>query len=210
MTSPDPADEPSGRQVYQGVRTGGRSARVKQAVLDAATVELVDGGYAAFSLPKVAERAGVHLSTVHRRWQTKERLILEVLSGLTAGMVPDPRGSSLRADLLELARSVAEMLGEPTTLRLLRAAFVLPDEELDQLRKGFWGDRFDVAQAVVDRAIARGELPEGTDGWDIVEPVHATIWMRVLVTGLPVDRDVLERVVTLSLSVVRAPGLDNG
>ncbi|MBJ7471328.1 MAG: TetR/AcrR family transcriptional regulator [Solirubrobacteraceae bacterium] len=202
MTSPEPADEPSSRQVYQGVRTGGRSARVKQAVLEAAVVELVEGGYAAFSLPKVAERAGVHLSTVHRRWQTKERLILDVLSGLTAGMVPDPKGSSLRADLLELARSVAEMLGEPTTLRLLRAAFVLPDEELDQLRKGFWGDRFEVAQAVVDRAIARGELPEGTDGWDIVEPVHATIWMRVLVTGLPVDHDVLERVVNLSLSVV--------
>lgn len=200
MTEPaaDAPAEPRG-QVYQGLRTGGRSARVKEAVLAAAVAELTDRGYEAFSLARVAERAGVHLSTVHRRWGNKPGLMLDLLTELTQGMVPDPHRDSLREDLQELADSVAAMLREPTIVMLLRAAFVLPDEQLGELRQRFWSGRVEVAQAIVDRGIQRGELPAGVVGWDVVEPIHATIWMRLLITGFDVDDALIGRVVDRAL-----------
>lgn len=194
----DPNDtakaEPRG-QVYQGVRTGGRSARVREAVLGAAIAELTERGYEAFSLPGVADRAGVHLSTVHRRWASKAGLILDVGTELTTGMVPDPDRESLREDLLAMAHSVAAMLREPAIVMVLRAAFVLPDEQLSELREAFWAGRLEVAQKIVDRAVARGELPADVAGWDLVEPIHATIWMRLLITGLDVDDALIERLI---------------
>lgn len=201
MTEPraTPSAEPRG-QVYKGVRTGGRSARVREAVLTAAIEELTERGYESFSLPRVAERAGVHLSTVHRRWATKAGVILDVGTELTAGMVPDPQRETLRDDLLELAESVAAMLREPSIVMVLRAAFVLPDEQLAELRESFWAGRREVAQQIVDRAIGRGDLPAGSDGWAVVEPVHATIWMRLLITGLEVDDALIERIVDRAIA----------
>ncbi|MDO9353716.1 MAG: TetR/AcrR family transcriptional regulator [Solirubrobacteraceae bacterium] len=201
MAEPRPAGKPEPQgQVYQGVRTGGRSARVRPAVLGAAVDELTEHGYALFSLPRVAERAGVHLSTVHRRWTDKAGLILDLGTELTAGMVPDPLGETLREDLMALAESVVAMLREPSIVMVLRAAFVLPEEQLTALRTSFWTGRIEVAQAVVDRAIARGELPAGSSGWDVVEPIHATIWMRLLITGLEVDDALLGRLVDRTIT----------
>lgn len=209
MTEPsaDAPAQPRG-QVYQGLRTGGRSARVKEAVLAAAVAELTDRGYEAFSLARVAERAGVHLSTVHRRWGNKPGLMLDLLTELTQGMVPDPHGDSLRDDLRQLADSVAAMLREPTIVMLLRAAFVLPDEQLDELRQRFWTGRVEVAQAIVDRGVRRGELPAGVAGWDVVEPIHATIWMRLLITGFDVDDALIGRVVDRALETAGATSRD--
>lgn len=176
---------------------------MRSAVLAAAGAELTEHGYDAFSIPRVAERAGVALTTVHRRWGGKPGLIADVLAVLTSASVPDPQEATLAADLTALARSVAEMLREPETIRLLRSAFALPDDTLADVRAQFWSSRFAVAQAIVDRAIGRGELPAGTDGWAVVEPVHAPIWMRLLITGLPVDDAMIDDVVARALLFVR-------
>ena len=196
------------RREYQGTRPGGRSARIRTSVLEAAAIELTEHGYDAFSVPRVAERAGVALTTIHRRWGGKPGLIADVLAEVTQMMVPDPQGSSLREDLRLLAQSVTDMLREPATILLLRSAFALPDEALDQVRQEFWVSRFAVAQAVVDRAAERGEVRAGLDGWAIVEPVHALIWMRLLITGLPVDDAMIDAVV--DRAVTSAMATDRG
>lgn len=197
------SDAAPSRRAYQGTRPGGRSARVRRAVLDAVLSELVEVGYDELSLPRVADRAGVALSTIHRRWDGKSALVAEALADVTEAKVPEPDLGDVRSDLLALAGSVAAMLSEPVTIQVLRSAFALPDAELVELRARHWGPRFEVARAVVDRAVARGELPEGTDGWEIVEPVHARIWMRVLITGLPVDDALIERSVDQALAQAR-------
>ncbi|MFA9270431.1 MAG: TetR/AcrR family transcriptional regulator [Baekduiaceae bacterium] len=194
--------EPS-TQVYKGTRPGGRSARVRAAVLAAAAEELLEHGYDGFSMPRVAERAGVALTTVHRRWGTKARLIADIFADATAVAVPEPQGDTLEEDLRTLAGDVAASLENPMFVTLLRSAFVLPDEELDALRQAFWVSRYAVANSVARRAIDRGELPEGTDGWAVVERVHAPIWMRLLITGLPVDGAFIDELVRDALVLAR-------
>ena len=48
-------------------RLGGRSARVREAVLGAAFAELDERGYEGFSIDAVARRSGVHKTTIYRR-----------------------------------------------------------------------------------------------------------------------------------------------
>ena len=56
-------------------RPGGRSARVRSAVLAATLEVLVETGYDGMTVDAVAARAGVHKTTVYRRWPTKAALV---------------------------------------------------------------------------------------------------------------------------------------
>lgn len=51
-------------------RPGGRSARIRTQMLDAVRAELGEHGYDGLSMDAVAARAGVHRTTVYRRWGT--------------------------------------------------------------------------------------------------------------------------------------------
>ena len=71
-------------------RPGGRSARVRSAVLMAALDALADGGYGSFTCEAVAERAGVHKTTVYRRWGKRWRIIdLACRETYTTKLLPD-------------------------------------------------------------------------------------------------------------------------
>ncbi len=178
-------------------------ARVRESVIAATLAELTEVGYSDLVLPRVAERAGVALSTIHRRWGTKSALVVDAVGELTSVQVPDPDGPDLRSDLLELARAVHAMLAEPATIRLLQGMFALPADELAAMQLGHWGPRFAVAQAVVDRAIARGELPRAPTGGPSWKPIHARLWMRLLITGIGVDDAFLARVVDLAIGAAQ-------
>ena len=60
-------------------RPGGRSERVRSAVLTAAREELLEGGWDSFSHRAIAKRAGVDPATVYRRWPTRPRLAVDAL-----------------------------------------------------------------------------------------------------------------------------------
>ena len=56
-------------------RPGGRTARTGAAVLAAAIEELSARDYADISVESIAARAGVHKTTVYRRWGSKVEII---------------------------------------------------------------------------------------------------------------------------------------
>src|SRR5271156_7094325 len=99
----------SNRQVVQGVRTGGRSARVREAILDAALSELIDGGYAALSVEAVAARAGVNKTTIYRRWPTLDDLLVEALTEWSHDALPAQDTGNIETDLLALGRQLADI-----------------------------------------------------------------------------------------------------
>lgn len=206
MGEPDDIDvgEPSRSTAYKGTRPGGRSARVREAVLAAAAAELVEVGYAELSLARVAARAGVATTTVHRRWGSRARLVTDVFDANAVTAVPDPQCDSLEADLRTFGGAAAAGLAQPAVQMLLRSMFSLPPEELERIQEAYWEARFVIAQTIIDRAIARGELPAGTTGWSVFEPLLSTIWMRRLITALPIDDATLDRIVADALLLARA------
>ncbi len=170
-------------------RPGGRSARVRTSVLTAAADLLAEVGYDGLSTDEVAKRAGVHRTTVYRRWPTKPELVADAV-GLTAEeQVPIPDTGRLDDDLLALARLVAASIGGADAVRLSRSlvAAAATNEPLTELLHRFMGNRMDQSEPIVTRAIERGELPAGTDPRVVIEAVVGALWFRVLLTGEAVD-----------------------
>src|SRR6266511_5046821 len=81
-------------------RPGGRSARVRSDAIAATLAELAERGYAALSLESIARRAGVHKTTLYRRWGTREELVLEAMLARAGEHISVPDTGSLRGDLL--------------------------------------------------------------------------------------------------------------
>jgi AcrR family transcriptional regulator len=178
-------------------RRRGPSSRVRAAAIAATLAELAEGGYSALSLEKVARRAGVHKTTLYRRWGTREELVLEAMLERAGEHITVPDTGSLRQDLLELARTAAANAASPEVAAMARAvAAESPrDSRLAAANRRFWAERLALDGVIVERAIERGEIAPGTDPTRVIEAVVGPIHLRLLLTGEPVDRAFLEGIV---------------
>lgn len=170
-------------------RPGGRSSRVRTAVLQAAFDVLVEQGYDALTLPEVARRAGVHPATLYRRWKTKPGLLAEAMLELRAEVGPAADTGTLRGDLERLLAGAVAVLQEQPARAVLAALAGQADPAQDVIdaRDAFWTARLHPVRDVVDRAVARGELPAGTDPETVLELLIGPAYVRMLVSGRPTD-----------------------
>ncbi|WP_405927264.1 TetR/AcrR family transcriptional regulator [Streptomyces sp. NBC_00035] len=181
-------------------RVGGRSARVRQAVLDATLRAVAEHGPDAVSIPEVARQAGVHETSVYRRWGTREHLVIDALLTYSQLQLPIPDTGTLREDLITFAGSLADYLNSPFGKALARSMAAADDDpSLAEGREEFWRGRFDLARIMIDRAVARGELPKDTDPELALEVLIAPLHLRVLLTHQPIDDHLTGRLVDLLL-----------
>jgi len=188
-------------------RTGGRSARVVNDVLEATLDVLARNGYAALSFEEVAAKAGVSRTTVYRRWPSKHDLVRTALLRLAEMRSAARDTGTLRGDLLEFIRvkiidDRRERERQAGLLRALMAEF--GDQELLALARLVRDRMQQPIVAAVERAIARGELPPGTDPLLVIDPVFATLHFRLAVFGHEPDLGLAEQLVDVVLAGARA------
>jgi AcrR family transcriptional regulator len=143
MTSGAP-EVPEHRSHQKPQRKPGRprSAQAHQAILDATIQLLIEEGYRGLSLEQVAARARVGKTTIYRRWPSKQDLVIEAITQVTAG-APIVETGDARADILKalrdgledmrsmtgqvLLRLVGEMSSTPELFRAFQEQAVAPD-----------------------------------------------------------------------------------
>src|SRR5882757_5649550 len=103
------------------VRPGGRTARVREAVLRAAGDALAEQGFAHLDLADVARRAEVGKTTVYRRWGSVTGLVADLLADMAEQSLPRTDTGTLRGDLRANARLVRHTLADPRQGALFRA-----------------------------------------------------------------------------------------
>ena len=100
--------------IKEGLRPGGRSARVQESIHSAVRDLLEEQDRASVTVPQIAARAGVTPSTIYRRWGDLSALLADVA---LARMQPDSEPAStgsLRGDVLAWAEQyLDEMSSEP-------------------------------------------------------------------------------------------------
>jgi AcrR family transcriptional regulator len=188
-------------------RTGGRSARVVNDVLEATLDVLARVGFAALSFEAVAEKAGVSRTTIYRRWATKGDLIRAALLRMceTHGLVARDTGT-LRGDVLEVVRAkVLDPVERERHTALLRSGVAdLDDPELAAIGRLVRTQMQQPLVAAVERAVARGELPAGTDASLVMDPIFLTLHFRSAIFGEDVGMDFAEQLVDVVLAGARA------
>ncbi|NUT54078.1 MAG: TetR/AcrR family transcriptional regulator [Saccharothrix sp.] len=187
-------------------RPGGRSARVRATVLDAVHAELAEHGYLGLTVEKVADRAGVHKTTVYRRWGTVDVLVADALDHTRETEWQAPDTGTVEGDLIAVATEVADTFADPERRRVPIAivAAALQSTRALEAKREFFAARNAAAAEVVTRAVARGELPPQTDPVEVVRLTCAPLYHRIFITGEPVDRATAERSARAALAAARA------
>ena len=186
--------------------SGRRGAVVRRAVLEATLEELGEGGYASLGIERVAARAGVHKTTVYRRWPDRETLVTDALLELAAADFAIPDTGDVDRDLHAFAQSLVEWLhgpvGRPMVAMLGSDAARLPAAV--DARQRFFANRAAALGTRVRSAVDLGQLPARTDPLDLLSTIVAPLYLRLLVTGAPVTPADGSRAVDVALLAARA------
>ena len=187
-------------------RPGGRTARIAESVFAAAIAELADRAYADISVESIAARAGVHKTTVYRRWGSKPELIRQALAGAAGTHIQVPDTGRADTDARMLARAVQAILAAPQGAAITTALIVggLSSPEIAELMRQFWAGRLAAIEVIVARAVGRGELPPGTDPAAFMHAVSAPLYFRLLVTREPITEPDADAAADAALAAARA------
>jgi len=180
-----------------------RSETARKAVLAAAAELLLAHGLSAVSMDAVAERAGVSKATIYRWWPTKETLALDALYTEWAAATPQSGDSgTLRGDLLLLLRPWARLASGRPYGRVIAA--LLTEAQTDpafsaEYRQRVVEPRRDQARAILDRAIARGEIPPETKTEVALDLLYGPLYHRLLHGHAPLDDQFVDDVIDMAL-----------
>ena len=177
-----------------------RGPRLVEKVLQVTLEEVGRVGFAALSVETVAALAGVNKTTIYRRWPTKFELVRAALDCVGQDVTDLPDTGSLRGDLLALATALMRSLETPGG-RALYGRIVSGDgPELAEVIASLYAETGREHAIIVERAIARGELPEGSDPVLIIEMMVGSLIHFAFMVAVPARRRRHEQIVDLLLT----------
>jgi AcrR family transcriptional regulator len=165
---------------------------VVDAVLQATAEQLGVVGYTALRIEDVADRSGVNKTTIYRRWPSKSELVHAMLTSIGYAVeVPDT--GNLRTDLLVLLKGVVASMESPIgrgLTRIVQAERAHP--EVAALVRRLRKENSEARRVIFEGAIARGEIPKGSDTSLLIELTMAPLISRVVHVGVEADARFLE------------------
>jgi AcrR family transcriptional regulator len=142
-----------------------RSEQAECAIIEATLDLFAEQGFEGVCVEAVAARAGVGKATIYRRWPNKEELLLAAFSSLKSPF-PEPKGVSVRDDLLAMVRVMCADKSDPRKAR--RYALLLGEGDkyprlMARYKETVVRPRRDAMRAVIRRGVETGELRADTD-----------------------------------------------
>ncbi|MEU4155800.1 TetR/AcrR family transcriptional regulator [Actinoplanes sp. NPDC026670] len=192
---------PAGAAVLRGDIT----VAIRNAVMN----ELAEVGYGRLSIEAVARRAGVGKTAIYRRWSNKLEMVMEIISDVAERKVPLPDTGSFAGDLSLLLMIVS------TALRHRMASQIIPDlmaeaarnpQIAETLQRALRTHQQAVGEKLIGQAVARGELPAGTDPAVAVDLILGPLYWRLAVAREPIEEDYLEKFTVAVTAALRATG----
>ncbi|RKN47052.1 TetR/AcrR family transcriptional regulator [Streptomyces hoynatensis] len=171
-----------------------RSEETRLAILTAALALLSEVGYAGLTIEGIAARAGCGKQTIYRWWPTKGDVLLDALALKAETHVTIADHGSYAADLRAFLADSFRLGRLPQVTEVLRAmvAQALADPEFaGRFRETFLATRREALSTVVLRARERGDLPPRPAPGTVLDLVFGVLWYRVLITGGPLDEDLV-------------------
>jgi AcrR family transcriptional regulator len=196
----------TGRAIGGAQRGRPRSQEADRAIL-AATLELLtERGLAAMSIEEVAARAGVGKATIYRRWPSKGLLALDAFVASFREQQPLPDTGTLRGDLVAALRAWVRAVTETPMGPMLTG--LIAEAQHDPELHAAWRDRVleplrIQRRIMLDRAIARGEIPASADQEVVLDLLFGSAQHRLLLGHLPMSEEFIREVVDVILDGIQ-------
>jgi AcrR family transcriptional regulator len=216
-TPADAAGAPAGAPAEAGSTAGPapaarrpgrpRSEQAEQALLEATIEAVGECGIDGVRCEDVAARAGVGKATLYRRWPGKEDLLIAAFAALKRPM-PQPRGESVRDDLIAMLEVVAADADDPRYAQhyaLLHAEGERYPRLVALYKERVVEPRREAMRSVLRRGVANGELRPDIDLEVAVLALTGAVIARGKHDALPPEPDFPTRVVDQILRGIAVP-----
>ena len=147
--------------------------------------EWAEVGYRALSLERVAARAGAGKAAIYRRWSSKLEFATDAIERIKPPLTELPAQDSLAADIETYLLQLRRTLRHPLVRRILPDLYAeqARGSELSPLLQGLAQYRRDTAGGMIDRAMARGEIPPTTDRRFALDLIPSPLYWRMIMIG---------------------------
>lgn len=183
-----------------------RNTEAKNAILNASYELLLETGFGAVTVEKIAEQAQVSKATIYKWWPNKAAVVMDGYLYAANARLPIPDTGSAKEDILIHAGTLArfltsregkvitELIGEGQSDAGLAEAY----------RSRYFGPRRQEAWKLFERGIAQGELKQGLDIGSCIDLIYGPIFYRLLLTGGELSEDSVRSLVLLALQALEA------
>ncbi len=185
------------------------AAEVRAQVLQAAGELLLEEGMAAFTIEKVAARAGASRMTIYKWWPSRGALALEGYFAVSEHTLEFPDTGDIRADLTAQVRAFAHLLSDTSAGRVIAELIGVAqtDPELAAaFRTHYAIPRRQLAVEAINRGIERGQLRDDIDPEVVDNQLWGACYHRLLIYRGPFTNDFAEGLVdNLMTGLLREP-----
>lgn len=190
----------------QGKRGRPRNMETQTAILSASYDLLLESGFGAVTVEKIADRAKVSKATIYKWWPNKAAVVMDGFLSAAAARLPVPDTGSVFRDILEHATNMArftrsregsvllEIIGEGQVDSALAEAF----------RTRYVQPRRLEVHGILEEGLRRGELKKDLDFALFTDLIYGSIFYRLLISGDRIDDQYVEQLVTHVFEGIRS------
>ncbi|MGB5077093.1 MAG: TetR-like C-terminal domain-containing protein [Sphingorhabdus sp.] len=174
-------------------RPGGRTEQNRQAVA-AAVLDLIGKCNLDFEVQEVAALAGVHRTTLFRRWPDRGSLIAEALAEHVSRLSVEFTGD-WRRDLRIAGYALRDFLSDPVEQAMNRMLAITDSEDFRVQMVRNWEPILDAFGQPIRMAQQRGELSETVDVDIVISMLLSPILSRSVFMRTNASNDLIDRLV---------------
>ena len=181
-----------------------RDPELDDEILAAAVQLIAEHGVDGLTMDAVARHAGVAKASIYRRFASKVDLLAAACAAVCPTALDAPDTGCVRDDLVELLGAIVESFRAKSTNKLMPTVLAASstNSEVSEALQQFSNSRRSRLVEVVRRGIERGELDAHLDEELLGDQLVGVVVYRFLVTGRPLSKLVIERLVDQVLAGV--------
>lgn len=188
-----------------GKRGRPRNLEAQKSILSASYDLLLENGFQAVTVDKIAECAQVSKATIYKWWPNKAAVIMDGFLYAASERLPVPDTGSAYDDILIHATNLTKFLTsrEGTIIKQLLGEGQFDSGLADAYRDRYFRPRRLEARSLLEKGVQRGELKKNIDIDICIDLIYGPIFYRLLVTGEPLDQSYVQQLIVNAFEGIR-------
>jgi len=179
-----------------------RNVETQKSILTASYDLLLESGFGAVTVEKIAERASVSKATIYKWWPNKAAVVMDGFMSAATARLPLPNTSSVFDNILihatNLTRYLTSREGKMITELIGEGQFDVGLAEAYRTR--YFQPRRLEARHLLELGVQDGVLKEDLDIDLSIDLIYGPIFYRLLVTGDKLDEAYVKNLVTAAFA----------
>jgi AcrR family transcriptional regulator len=173
-----------------------RGLTLESAIYDAVLTQLSAVGFSAMTMEGIAASARTGKAALYRRWPSKEDLVADTLNLVLPPASPPPDTGTVRSDIAEVFRRMAETMSSPAgcAMRALFGELDPNHDFIEVVKARVLAPRKASMIEVLRRGVERGDVRPEALNPVIAEAGPALLVHRLLTNGPPLEEAYIDAV----------------